>query len=721
MLQSTLTVVAVAMAAACTHADLTPHQAIPIHELAYESLSAFPQDGQIAVSGLTIDGRPAELELERFSVHTSDTRIIIAGADGEREAQVPIVLFRGWMHDDPESTVVLAVTPWWTQGFVSTAHDTHYISTGRPNAQGHGTLRITAASEMPVGGIVPDCGVVLPAGAAPLEDLARPGVARSGPPPCRTARVAFDTDYAYTQRFGGDALEGAAYALLLTAAGSEIYRRDLNVRLVASYIRVWEDNSDPYPGSGDSLTQFQDHWRVNQFHIDRDFAILLTGRTNLPYGGVAELNSLCSDYRGFGVVGYVRGSFPYPIVDQHAGNQDLVYFAHEAGHIFGTLHTHDGYSPPIDNCGIGDCSQPISTIMSYCQLCSGGFRNIQLRFHPRVIEAILNDLENFSCDLTGDQLVAVDDDIFVYSDRSRPLDPLSNDIATPCEPASAVIAWATPVTPAGATVEIMPPESPYPHTWLRYTAPTDYEGPDTIEYTLTNGTSATMHLTVLRVRHPVFTGPVVPGVRVSYYHVPSPMVMPDLDTLVAFHTEIVTSIDFPPGSGGTFAGSGLDANLAARFEGYFLAGTEGRHLFGVYSDDGAQLTVHDNMILNMNQVQDFDGFFAPIELRPGAHPVRIDYFQFDGPAALRVWWALVDPYINQTVGGGISIIGSNRWRAPDPCPADIDDNGTVDFFDLAQFVNDFHAGDPNTDHHPDGVLNFFDISAFLQAFNAGCP
>jgi len=55
------------------------------------------------------------------------------------------------------------------------------------------------------------------------------------------------------------------------------------------------------------------------------------------------------------------------------------------------------------------------------------------------------------------------------------------------------------------------------------------------------------------------------------------------------------------------------------------------------------------------------------------------------------------------------------------CPADINGDGDLDFFDVSAFIQLFNAMDPAADFQPDGVFNFFDISAFMQAFNAGCP
>ncbi|KAA0216236.1 MAG: hypothetical protein DYG94_05645 [Leptolyngbya sp. PLA3] len=56
------------------------------------------------------------------------------------------------------------------------------------------------------------------------------------------------------------------------------------------------------------------------------------------------------------------------------------------------------------------------------------------------------------------------------------------------------------------------------------------------------------------------------------------------------------------------------------------------------------------------------------------------------------------------------------------CPADrVPPLGTLDFFDVADFLGDFSAHDSSADLTGDGVFNFFDVSAYLAAFSAGCP
>lgn len=55
------------------------------------------------------------------------------------------------------------------------------------------------------------------------------------------------------------------------------------------------------------------------------------------------------------------------------------------------------------------------------------------------------------------------------------------------------------------------------------------------------------------------------------------------------------------------------------------------------------------------------------------------------------------------------------WRR-----ADLDRNGTVDFFDFFEFQSLFAAGDPQADFDGDGKLDFFDFLEFQAATEEGC-
>ncbi len=56
-----------------------------------------------------------------------------------------------------------------------------------------------------------------------------------------------------------------------------------------------------------------------------------------------------------------------------------------------------------------------------------------------------------------------------------------------------------------------------------------------------------------------------------------------------------------------------------------------------------------------------------------------------------------------------------------PCPADMNNDGSLDFFDISVFLAAYTVNDPAADFDGDGNFNFFDVSAFLASFAAGCP
>ncbi|MGJ8637270.1 MAG: GC-type dockerin domain-anchored protein [Phycisphaerales bacterium] len=78
------------------------------------------------------------------------------------------------------------------------------------------------------------------------------------------------------------------------------------------------------------------------------------------------------------------------------------------------------------------------------------------------------------------------------------------------------------------------------------------------------------------------------------------------------------------------------------------------------------------------------------------------------------------------IGGGFSnISGTSANRVVSllaaGCPADLNGDGVLDFFDISAFLTAYGNMDPIADFNDDGIYDFFDISAFLSAYGAGCP
>lgn len=65
---------------------------------------------------------------------------------------------------------------------------------------------------------------------------------------------------------------------------------------------------------------------------------------------------------------------------------------------------------------------------------------------------------------------------------------------------------------------------------------------------------------------------------------------------------------------------------------------------------------------------------------------------------------------------------SNGDGIPDQCgcPADWNNDGQLDFFDVQAFIGAFALHDPAADLNDDGLYNFFDIQEFLSLFSSGC-
>ena len=75
------------------------------------------------------------------------------------------------------------------------------------------------------------------------------------------------------------------------------------------------------------------------------------------------------------------------------------------------------------------------------------------------------------------------------------------------------------------------------------------------------------------------------------------------------------------------------------------------------------------------------------------------------------------PEKNSTTGVAYAL----SMACPNPCPADLTGDGSLNFFDVSAFLGAFGNNEPVADFTGDGAFNFFDVSAFLSAFGAGCP
>jgi DNA-binding beta-propeller fold protein YncE len=207
----------------------------------------------------------------------------------------------------------------------------------------------------------------------------------------RQIEVAVDTDYEYFELFS-DADAAATYLIQLYGVISDYFVRDINARTDLVFFRLWSTPNDLFNGE-DPLGELRSHWISQMQNVNRDVVQLLTGRRNLSAGGVAYLSGICKD-SGYSWSGYTLGTFGDPDRPDWI-NRDIMIAAHELGHNFGTLHTHD-YS--LDDCDDALSQPRRGSIMSYCgQTYSGGDSNHDLWFHEVTAQAMRNVVYHAAC------------------------------------------------------------------------------------------------------------------------------------------------------------------------------------------------------------------------------------------------------------------------------------------------------------------------------------
>lgn len=328
----------------------------------------------------------ADLNLRRVDVLAENAQVVVGSPFGDVALDRPqVAIFSGEVVGESDSHVFLGFSPYGSNGYVQTERATYVVST--PLDRPERTTIVYNLTDLPedaikIGGFtckVREPGLQLNGQHDTDNPFPNGGNALS----CRLVDVAVETDWEMTDIFDGDADAAAAYTTLLLGASSDIYTRDVSVRLQITFLRVWEADNDPY-GGNDGLTEFVDYWNANMNGVERDVATMVSGR-NLGYG-VAYLPGVCQGEFAYSFSSSISGFFPYPPEHNNDQNWDIIVVSHELGHNFGSPHTHD-YEPPIDECAFGGCENAENgTLMSYCHACPGGLANFRLEFHPRVIE-----------------------------------------------------------------------------------------------------------------------------------------------------------------------------------------------------------------------------------------------------------------------------------------------------------------------------------------------
>jgi hypothetical protein len=319
----------------------------------------------------------------------------------------------------------------------------------------------------------------------------------------------------------------------------------------------------------------------------------------------------------------------------------------------------------------------------------------------------------------------------IQTTTPRTIDVLANDWHSTAA-VMTIDTFATTSTRGGTIIRSVG-TGPGGRDQLVYTPPATLpNGADSFSYTVRDpsGNTASAAVVATLYNPATYRAPDAPiatrgGVRVRYYDLNAPTVLPDFSTLNPFAEDVVPQINYPSG-GGTFATSTRSDNIGAVFEGYVDVPATDLYTFYTNSDDGSKLYLGGQLIVNN------DGAHGMVErgsslqgLRAGKHRVRVEFFEGGGSQGLIV------SYEGQNLAK--QVIPSVRWSI-DRCVADVDNgtgsgvpDGGVTIDDLLYYLSIFEAGLSSADVDDgsgtgtrDGGVTIDDLLFYLVRFEAGC-
>lgn len=344
------------------------------------------------------DGRSVHLDLRAVDLAGFGFGVSIDGvAAPELIGELGASLWSGKVEGDPSSSALLSFSRFGSRGWIAQSGETFHLL-AEPGARGDWSRSLSrwwSGSDAGRLGLGP--GSFCRSSELPrVAKKPRAERGSEGPDAITTTtlvcKVAIEGDNQLFARFN-DVLAELSYVTSLLGAVSMRYEEQLDVVLTYPYLNLWTVSNDPWMSQDDGLDaywvlkEFQFAWAGN-VPAGGNLAHMLSG-ADLG-GGIAYLDVICDPDYGFGVSGNLTffGLTPFP-VSQGPLNWDFLVIAHELGHNFSAIHTHEE-CPPLDECAslgyFGPCQTAQvctnqGTLMSYCHLCPGWLGNVTTFFH----------------------------------------------------------------------------------------------------------------------------------------------------------------------------------------------------------------------------------------------------------------------------------------------------------------------------------------------------
>ncbi|MBI4882308.1 MAG: hypothetical protein HY812_22000 [Planctomycetes bacterium] len=375
--------------------------------LAPDLLGRLAGENRVVLANVPLPGgRAVDLRLERFDWPETSGLLAVNGSLKLGQALAAGMTFwSGSVPGDAASDVFLAFSASGTRGWVRSGGELVHLlarpgDTGRWKNPGQLLIRDQDFRDL---GATPPMGCATPPPPSPRPALGKaprtsPSFATSGRGflPLIQARLAVETDWQFYSPFN-DLDAARHYVLTLLGAASLRYEEQAGIVLLPVYVGLHDNANDPWttpetPGATTTmlLNEFRQAWDQGAAPAVADLHHFLC--SGFSDGGVAYLGTVCNADWSFGVSTGINALTPIPIVPGGAANWDFYVAAHEIGHNFDAIHTHEYCPTPLDECAppgsFGPCqTQQVctssGTLMSYCHACPGAVANITTYFHAQ--------------------------------------------------------------------------------------------------------------------------------------------------------------------------------------------------------------------------------------------------------------------------------------------------------------------------------------------------
>ncbi|MBK6290750.1 MAG: hypothetical protein IPF59_03190 [Ignavibacteria bacterium] len=362
---------------------------------------AVNRDAELTVT-LPVDGTNETVTLHRHDVLPLTSPVVIVTARGpERFSTRNIAVYRGSLPGQPLSLISLVVTPTTITGVIDAKGRRTLIGPSR-TTKGEFVAATIDSRDATSKDFCHTADLDVPSHVlnAMNESIGK-SMERVQANDTLVVEVAVEADYQVFTGMNSSVETATAYIAQLFSVASQVYERDLQTKLVLSYVRVWSVANDPYSDQAmvfSLIDPFKAYYRANMDTVKRDIAVLLTMRG--PSGGIAgSIGGLCTPSGSFAVCdldGQVQQLPTY--------SWDAMVVTHEIGHVCGGLHTQSCLWPggPLDSCIASEDGQcvpweethpAVGTIMSYCHQTG----TPTLFFHPRHKVVLRSNIEASSC------------------------------------------------------------------------------------------------------------------------------------------------------------------------------------------------------------------------------------------------------------------------------------------------------------------------------------